>query len=134
MHKTLASIIAFLLVGCANSVAELNGPDGSPIKTAKCNVNREKCLITASQSCQPSGGYQVLSSESHMGGLLADWMVGPVIWYSMAYRCGPSDGVLPTFNFGGQQFTPPPMVVPTAPGPKTTNCNTIGSNTTCRTW
>src|SRR5262249_2062852 len=38
------------------------------------------------------GPYQILDSESHAGGLLADILPGPVTWYTMSYVCGPSDG------------------------------------------
>src|SRR5262245_19518153 len=32
---------------------------------------------------------------------------GPVTWYAMSYRCGPSDGRLANFPFRGQRFKPP---------------------------
>src|SRR5262249_13549150 len=38
------------------------------------------------------GSYQILYSDIHPGGLLADILPGPVTWYTMSYVCGPSDG------------------------------------------
>ena len=135
LRTTLALVGALMLSACANRVTDFKGPDGQPIKTAKCNVDRNKCYASATESCSPTGEYRVLSSESHMGGLFADILVGPVVWYSMTYQCGAPDGVMPDFRFGGQQFVPPPVSMP-APvrGPTTVNCSTIGANTTCRSY
>jgi hypothetical protein len=68
------------------------------------------CLQKASQTCG-GGPYLVLDSDSHSGGLLADVMPGPVTWYAMTYRCGPSDGKMPTFAFRGQTFSDSDTVV-----------------------
>jgi hypothetical protein len=67
-------------------------------------------LQKASQSCG-GGPYQVLDSDSHSGGLVADLMPGPVTWYAMTYRCGQSDGKMPTFAFRGQTFSDSDTVV-----------------------
>jgi hypothetical protein len=129
------ALFAMLVAGCASTgIKEYKGPDGTVIKTVKCSSDRAKCFIEASQSCQDGGSYQVLSSESHAGGLLADIMPGPVTWYSMTYSCGPSDGKIPDFKFGGQQYTPPPAPVIIKQSPSTTHCNAIGNSVTCNSY
>src|SRR5262249_21848938 len=50
------------------------------------------CYEQATRDCR-GGSYQILHSESHPGGLLADILPGPVTWYTMSYVCG-SDGKL----------------------------------------
>jgi hypothetical protein len=73
------------------------------------------------------GSYQVLDSESHAGGLVADALAGPVTWYGMTYVCGKSDGRLPSFPFRGQQYLP-------AARPIVTNCQSFGNSTSCQQY
>jgi len=135
MRNALPPLLCAVLAGCAtNGVSEYRGPDGSAIKTTKCASDPAKCFATASQSCPGVGTYRVLSSESHAGGLLADILPGPVTWYSMTYTCGPSDGRMPDFKFGGQPYTPPAPPVVVKQQPTTTNCNKVGDNVTCHTY
>lgn len=126
------------LAGCATtSIQEYRGPDGSTIKTVKCTSDPAKCFMQASQSCHETGAYRVLSSESHAGGILADIMPGPVTWYSMTFSCGQSDGKMPDFKFGGQQYVPPPPApapVIIKQSPTTTNCHAIGNMVTCNSY
>lgn len=96
--------------------SSFNGPSGTPVNTAKCAYSSTGCLKDASETCR-GGPYQVLDSDSHSGGLVADVMAGPVTWYALTYRCGPSDGKLPAFAFRGQQFVDSPVVVNTSPPP-----------------
>lgn len=136
IFTTLFSIAS--LVGCASpAVKEFQGPDGSKIKTVKCTSDTQKCFEVASQSCPDGGTYRVLSSESHAGGLLADWIPGPVTWYGMTYSCGASDGKLPEFKHQGQRYTPP-QYTPPAVAPKsratTTTCTPMGNAMTCNTY
>jgi hypothetical protein len=135
MKFILITLSALLLTGCATtSVKEYRGPDGRAIKTVKCSSERTKCFVEASSSCPDGGSYQVLSSESHAGGLLADALPGPVTWYSMTFSCGPSDGSIPDFKFGGPQYTPPPAPVIIKQRPTTTHCNAIGNSVTCNSY
>ncbi len=94
-------------------------PDGRQIITVKCARNPSKCMSEARQVCK--GNYQVLDSESHAGGLLADIMPGPVTWYGMAISCGKSDGAMPSFPFRGPNFRMPSM----------TQCNVVGGSVFC---
>ena len=71
----------------------------------KCNVDLGKCFSQATSIC--GGSYQVVDSESHAGGTLADIFPGPVTWYGMTYVCGPSDGKYPNFPFQGQRYSAP---------------------------
>jgi len=134
--KPIAPLFCLLfLAGCSTtSIKEFRGPDGNVIKTVKCSSDRAKCFAQASQSCTDGGSYRALSSESHAGGLVADILPGPVTWYSMTYACGPSDGKMPDFKFGGPQYTPPPAPVIVKQSPTTTNCNAIGNSVTCNSY
>src|SRR5258708_40052802 len=104
MLRLVAVLAAVAIAGCASgSIKEFRAPDGTSVKTAKCPSDPAKCFALASQSCPDGGIYRVVGSESHAGGLLADVLPGPVTWYGMTYICGPSDGKMPDFKFGGQQ-------------------------------
>ncbi len=128
------------LAGCAGTtVNELRSPDGSSMKNVKCNMDSQKCFVSASESCKEAGGsYQVVSSHSNAGGTLADILPGPVTWYNMTYMCGPSDGRMPEFAFRGQGYVPPPVIVnqpqQQRPRPTTTNCTRSGSSVNCTTY
>jgi hypothetical protein len=61
----------------------------------------KRLLAYAAAACG-GGSYQVLSSESHAGGLVADVLPGPVRRYSISFSCGPSDGRMPAFPFQGR--------------------------------
>jgi hypothetical protein len=74
-------------------------PSGAVVNRAKCSHSSDACFQAAGATC--NGPYQVIESESHPGGTLADLMPGPVTWYSMTYQCGPSDGKMPTFALRG---------------------------------
>lgn len=92
----LASFIIVSLSAC-NSTPTMVGPNGDLIHHAKCAHNKQTCMTEANQVCQ--GSYQVLDSESHMGGAIADILPGPFSWYGLTYKCGKSDGKVPTFNW-----------------------------------
>jgi hypothetical protein len=74
-------------------------PSGAVVNRAKCSQSSDFCFKAAAATC--GGPYQVIESESHPGGVLADQIPGPVTWFTMTYQCGPSDGKMPTFAFRG---------------------------------
>lgn len=126
LKGALVAITAAMLAACtAPSSSEIKGPSGQTVRTTKCSASPDKCLAEAAARC--SGPYQVLDSSSNAGGLAADLLPGPVTWYRMTYQCGKSDGVMPTFPFRGQQYTP-------RPGPRYTNCNSVGSTISCTSY
>jgi hypothetical protein len=96
----LLCVAAVGLSGCdltsGNSFAS---PSGAMVNRAKCSHSSDSCFQAAAATC--AGPYQVIESESHPGGTLADVLPGPVTWYTMTYQCGPSDGKMPTFAFRG---------------------------------
>jgi hypothetical protein len=125
--------LALLMASGPVSAQSFVGPSGKPLHKAKCNMAPISCYQQASELC---GGkpYQILDSESHRGGLIADVLPGPVVWYSMTFSCGSSDGQLARFPFRDNRrmpvFAPPPR--PTAaPPPSMTNCSRIGNSVTC---
>jgi hypothetical protein len=115
MFRYLVLCIAAIgLSGCMETAnPSFNGPSGAALNAAKCSQSSVGCLQKASQVC--GGHYSVVDSESHSGDLLADVLPGPVTWYGMTYQCGPSDGKMPTFAFGGQPYVDSPTVVVNAP-------------------
>src|SRR5262245_38190249 len=86
-------VAAVLFSGCG-SAQTIVGPSGKPLQPihrAKCSQSPAGCYEQASRDCR-GGSYQILHSESHPGGLLADILPGPVTWYTMSYVCSTSDG------------------------------------------
>jgi hypothetical protein len=86
-------VAAALFSGCC-SAQTIVGPSGKPLQPvhrAKCSQSPAGCYEQATRDCR-GGSYQILDSESHAGGLLADILPGPVTWYTMSYVCGPPDG------------------------------------------
>ncbi|MDC1134143.1 hypothetical protein OAT42_04375 [Alphaproteobacteria bacterium] len=104
MPKLIFSILlAITLSGCLakTSTTSFSGPSGKSLFKTKCNVDTSKCFAEASSKC--GGSYNVINSESHAGGTLADILPGPVTWYGMTYESGPSNGQYPKFAFQGQR-------------------------------
>lgn len=94
----LLCVAAASLSGCdltsGNSFAS---PSGAIVNRAKC-VQTDACFEKAAATC--GGPYQVIESESQLYDS-GNKILGSVIWYSMTYQCGPSDGKMPTFAFRG---------------------------------
>ena len=109
----LSCFAAIGLSGCMQTTGpSFNGPTGEALNTAKCSQSTVGCLQTASQVC--GGPYSIIGSEHHMGGVLADAIPGPVPWYTMAYRCGPSK--MPTIaSRGGNHSRSSSTMLPQAP-------------------
>jgi hypothetical protein len=115
-------VAAALFSGCC-SAQTIVGPSGKPLKPAhraKCSQATTGCYAQATRDCG-GGSYQILESESHAGGPLADIFPGPVTWYAMSYTCGPSDGRLAAFPFRGPRFNPPSI----------TTCSQFGNTVSC---
>ena len=108
------TLIAMLFVtGCQTAGTEsYTGPSGKMVHQTKCKISNVECFKKASSVCK--GPYKVISSDTHAGGILADWIPGPITWYTMSYRCGEVDGKQPKFRWKGPKYTPPP---PPAPAP-----------------
>lgn len=114
----VAALVALSLVAPAYAEIILS-PSGQPLNKATCKSDPGGCLNEAGRAC--GGPYQVIDSESHAGGMLADWLPGPVTWYSMLYQCGASDGRMPSFDFRGPQWRTPSM----------TSCSVMGQSVYC---
>ena len=100
----------FLLAGIALSACNSTssntsfvGPSGEQIHSAKCSGAQQACYQEAAKSC--GGPYQVLDSESHAGGLIADIMPGPVTWYGMTYSCENQMGGSQPSPLGGKPMS-----------------------------
>jgi hypothetical protein len=119
-HARLMVTVAWFILVVASPQAEtVIAPNGKRLHMAKCQSSPSSCYAQATETCR--GPYQVLDSESHAGGLLADILPGPVTWYSFLYQCGRSDGRTPGFEFRGPQWRPPAYV----------NCWSAGYSTFC---
>jgi hypothetical protein len=130
MLRFAATLLA-LLVSCVVVSAEtFIGPDGKPVNQAKCRVSPRGCYDEAHDTC--SGPYQIIDSESHAGGILADILPGPVTWYSFTYACGRSDGRLASFPLRGAAPRMPniqvqaPAVVATPPAMTRCSSSRVG--------
>ena len=107
----IASKIGFVLValffisGCMQEAPETYaGPSGNSVSSVKCKGSPKECFVQANNIC--NGPYSVVYSESHLGGVFADLIPGPVTWYSMTFECGKSNGVQPTFSRTGGEWNP----------------------------
>jgi hypothetical protein len=132
---SIALVFTTALSGCVEpSETSVTGPSGQAIRTSKCSQSPDGCFQKAAAACE--GSYQVLDSYSKAGGLVADLLPGPVTWYYMTYQCGKTDGRLPAFEFRGQSYQPPPVIMtaPATPRMTTTNCNRFGSTVNCTTY
>lgn len=99
-----------VLAGCAGTTQEtLVAPNGAQYFLARCSQSPADCIQKAANTC--GGTYRVIDNYSRAGGLYNDAIPGPVVWYYLAYQCGPSDGQAPTFPFRGQTYTPNAVVV-----------------------
>jgi hypothetical protein len=119
---TICFVAVALFSGCC-SAQTIVGPDGKPLKPAyraKCSQSPTGCYAQATKDC---GGrsYQIVDSESHAGGLIADILPGPVTWFAMNYTCGPSDGRLAEFPFKGPRYKPPSIQT----------CSQFGNTVSC---
>ena len=134
-HVILLSTLSFLNVllmngpSAAEQIEQFTSPSGVTVNIIKCSRKSAKCMNKAAVFCE--GSYQVIDSESHSGGLVADILPGPVTWYSMAFLCGKSDGVMPTFSFRGPEPAMPSIVIP--PTVRTT-CTGFGNTVNCTSY
>ena len=110
----------------AQTVEQFPSPSGVTVSFVKCGGKSSKCMKKAAAFCK--GSYQVIGSESHAGGLIADILPGPVPWYSITFLCGKSDGAMPQFPFVGPRFVMPTIVIPQS---VQTSCTTIGNTVNC---
>jgi hypothetical protein len=105
MRKIMSVVMALTAFPAYADVSSFRGPDGATIHKVTCQSDEAECYQQAAAVCGKS--YQIMGSESHAGGLLADWGPGPVTWYSMNVRCGASDGRTARFEHRGGVYVPP---------------------------
>lgn len=120
-----AALLAMVVTTAIPALADtFVGPSGQRVQQTKCSHSPKGCYDEAHAICR--GPYQIVDSESHAGGMLADIFPGPVTWYSFTYACGRSDGRMASFPLRGAA---PHM--PNNPfQSRTTNClsNRIGNS------
>jgi hypothetical protein len=105
INKTVgAALVAALYFALPHAAQAYHTPGGGQVQVTKCKDQGE-CYDQAAATCG-GGSFQVVDSDSHAGGLLADWLVGPVTWYKLAYTCGRSDGRMAAFAWRGPQYEP----------------------------
>ena len=105
MRKIMSVIMVLAAFPAYADVSSFPGPNGVTIHKVTCQSNEGECYQQAAAVCGKS--YQIVNSESHDGGLLADWVPGPVTWYSMNVRCGASDGRTANFEHRGATYEEP---------------------------
>jgi len=116
MIKKTTIALALLASAHANAQTSFVGPSGQTVYQSKCKFSPDDCYQEARQTCR--GSYQVLDSDSHAGGLIADIFPGPVTYYTISYACGRSDGTLPRFERRGRE-------------PNNLNCYQYGRSVNC---
>ena len=82
IKRVQATALLVVAMAANNSVAR-SEPN---LQVAKCSFSLRGCYDQARSIC---GGrsFQILRSENHAGGLIADVMPGPVPWYTITYSC-----------------------------------------------
>lgn len=120
-----------LLTACGGTgVREVRSAGGDKVYEAKCKSSAAECIADARSTC--SEGYEVLDSESHAGGVLADAIPGPVTWYAMTFKCnGFASGSPPEFPFRGQQYEPTPSRPIFEPTPSAAHGRECSDDITC---
>ena len=104
--KTYAIIVALAVSQPAIAdVTSFQGPAGQTVYKTTCKMDESECYQDAAAVCGKS--YQILGSESHSGGILADIFPGPIKYYSMSFSCGSSDGRIARFPHQGPDYYPP---------------------------
>lgn len=131
--KHIALIAALMMaapsLAQAQQINAITTPSGVTVSQVKCRNNSAKCMKAAGKHCK--GSYQVIDSDSHAGGLVADIMPGPFTWYQLTFLCGKSDGRMPTFAFRGPDVVNPAILIP-----QTTRvrCDQFGSSVNCYSY
>lgn len=115
MRFMMGMLYACALLGCNNTgVRELQSVAGIRVYEAKCKGSGDACWLDAHQTC--SGGYELIDSESHSGGLVGDALPGPVTWSSMTFICSRTgEFERPAFASRGRAYQPPAAVAPVPP-------------------
>ena len=134
MKIVVAAVLIVAVSGCVpEEPTTFATPSGRSAHTVRCIGDSGQCMQKAAATC--SGRYQVLDSYSNAGGLVADIIPGPVIWSTLTFACGATDGQIPTFPFRGERMSMP--IFPPAPAQiqsnATTRCSSFGDTLTCRT-
>lgn len=106
MKKVIIFAWAMAATPATADVTSFRGPVGQTVYKTTCRIDESGCYQDAAATCGKR--YQILSSESHNGGLLVDLFPGgPIRYYSMNFTCGESDGRIAQFPHRGPYFDPP---------------------------
>ena len=104
LFLTTAAFAALVTVAPIGKAYAYHAPGGGEVHVTKCKDQGE-CYDQAAATCG-GGSYQVVDSDSHAGGIFADYLAGPVTWYKLMYTCGRSDARLAAFPWRGPQYEP----------------------------
>jgi hypothetical protein len=96
-HRHVFQVLATL------GVVALGAPALAEEHRVSCKGHSNDCLRKAQKTC--GGTFTPTASESHAGGLASDKIPGPVMWYSMQFKCGGKGGT-PKFAFTGPTYVP----------------------------
>ncbi len=84
MKRPLLALL--LCAGCAGASSKvIITPDGQKSVRATCHPDIMECYQKIGEVCQ--GPYDVVSTSSHMGGTVKDWIPGPVEWFNVVATC-----------------------------------------------
>jgi S1-C subfamily serine protease len=92
------SFRTILIIAAALAASHSSAHAQSGLQRAKCSMSLNGCYQQAHDACN-GRHYQILQSESHPGGLLADVLPGPVTWYTITYSCRPAESGTNTAGF-----------------------------------
>lgn len=125
MKNIIALMAVLVSTPTIADVTSFQGPGGNTVYKTTCKMDEADCYQEAAATCGKS--YQVLSSESHNGGLIVDLFPGgPIKYYSMNFACGRSDGQVAQFRHEGPYYY--------APRPFYMECSNDYYNSACGGW
>jgi len=138
-----------LIGGCSTTESVKTNAYGGDAYKVKCKNTPEACLEEAYTKC--NGTFTTLYSDSHAGGILADFIPGPTTWYALTFKCG-GEVSRPNFPWVGttiEEALETMSVLDEAgksinnnnnnnnnqyDGTTTTNCYTVGNTLTCNSY
>ncbi len=131
-------IVSMILSSCAGKDEVVKtSAYGTDAYKVKCTNTPESCLEDAYKQCN-GRTFTTIYSDSHAGGILADYIPGPTTWYALTFKCG-GPGTKPNFAWRGtttQEAISSMKAMQTIqksfqPQTTQTNCYKLGNSINC---
>ena len=88
--KKVFLLLAIMVIanGCSGKVAatKISGPTGGVAYIVKCKKSVAYCMQKLGTLCKGSA-YDIISDDTHAGGVFADILPGPTVWHTVVATC-----------------------------------------------